>query len=260
MSRFVSLCLPPLKFSPLKPVSLTALLTKPDFLDFHPGGTQILKDYAGRDATGIFRESHDDWLGLLREYDHLRVGRLIASRPAEALSLAGHEIRLHNTVYSTQPLRTNKGEADFYAALAAYHGTDATATITARRRARDDEGEPISHVGRDALLRLAGMANLAVARAVAPPRSIDTAELARNSWVGQLPRLMRSTWVSLDGDVYDVTPLAAHSRHHLRDRLLVFAGREVSDAEVAAWLKKEHRWRIIARMPGPANLMNALKS
>jgi cytochrome b involved in lipid metabolism len=47
------------------------------YLHSHPGGAQILHEYAGRDATDEFSHAHADWVQKLRNHRDLVVGRMI---------------------------------------------------------------------------------------------------------------------------------------------------------------------------------------
>jgi cytochrome b involved in lipid metabolism len=52
-------------------------LRRVGYLHSHPGGAQILHDYAGRDVTNEFRDTHSDWARTLQNHGDLRVGRMV---------------------------------------------------------------------------------------------------------------------------------------------------------------------------------------
>ena len=64
----------------------------------HPGGAEILRQYAGRDATGEFQEAHSDWIATLESYSGLRIGRIVEERPRTS-DIDDDEIALDDQVF-----------------------------------------------------------------------------------------------------------------------------------------------------------------
>ncbi|KAK4125723.1 hypothetical protein N657DRAFT_275459 [Parathielavia appendiculata] len=47
------------------------------YLESHPGGSEILRQYAGRDPSMEFEQFHSDWRLTLEKHEHLRVGWIV---------------------------------------------------------------------------------------------------------------------------------------------------------------------------------------
>lgn len=69
-------------------------------MDFHPGGREVIRAYAGRDATTAFREAHTNWEQCLQDVENLRVGHLVPRRPAHLIRAS--EVALHGFVYDIE--------------------------------------------------------------------------------------------------------------------------------------------------------------
>lgn len=66
-------------------------------MDYHPGGKQILEQWAGKDCTEEFMQYHQDWEWCLEKFDFLRTGRVVPEKTVEALT--DHEIAMHWYIY-----------------------------------------------------------------------------------------------------------------------------------------------------------------
>lgn len=69
-------------------------------MNFHPGGTEILRQWAGEDCTAEFKQHHHDWERCLRDFDYLRIGRVISEKYVGELT--DQEIAIHGHIYSLQ--------------------------------------------------------------------------------------------------------------------------------------------------------------
>ncbi len=70
----------------------------PGYLHSHPGGSQILRNFAGRDATLDVQLSHADWAATLTAHNTLRVGRIVEEHPASS-DIDDDELFLFDKVY-----------------------------------------------------------------------------------------------------------------------------------------------------------------
>ncbi|KAH8203039.1 hypothetical protein TruAng_002767 [Truncatella angustata] len=165
-----------------------------EYCDSHPGGSNILRDVAGRDATSVFLRNTDcHSLEMLddQSYAHLRVGRMIDE--VKSGDVQDREISLHNYVFDISDL-DNKDPA-LHNLLAPLVGTDATAFLTSHKK--DDE-----QIARGLVSLYTNYRQLVVAE-INPTihlRSISREELAQHDG-----RNNTRTWVAVDDDVYDVT-------------------------------------------------------
>lgn len=52
--------------------------------------------------TQQFRDSHQDWQGSLKTYEHLKIGRIVEERERTSINLGEFEIMLEDKVYNIQ--------------------------------------------------------------------------------------------------------------------------------------------------------------
>lgn len=74
---------------------LTDLLS--DFIESHPGGRKLLRDWAGRESTEEFARYHRNADQCIEDYDYLRLGRVVEEITPD--ELADHEVALNGMVY-----------------------------------------------------------------------------------------------------------------------------------------------------------------
>lgn len=155
---------PPLSFN-----QICTLLTPPTgYLHSHPGGTEILHQYAGLDATHEFQEAHSDWVQALEETSFLKVGRLVEERPRTD-EIDDDEVALLDRVFRISALAAE--DTPLYLKLAPYLGTDAT-------EATKDKNAP------QCLGQLFDRDDLIVAKLVdVAPRRITVSELKEHSHI-----------------------------------------------------------------------------
>lgn len=68
-----------------------------DFKESHPGGCNILKNWAGRESTEEFARYHRNADQCIEDYDYLRLGRVVEETTTE--ELADHEVAINGMVY-----------------------------------------------------------------------------------------------------------------------------------------------------------------
>ncbi|ROT41919.1 hypothetical protein SODALDRAFT_326102 [Sodiomyces alkalinus F11] len=123
-----------------------------DYVDFHPGGANILREVAFRDATEKFMQYHGhEEDEVLKQIRHFRVGRIVKSWTAE--SLTSTEILIMQNVYDIGRLSGDELEQKLRDNLEAYAGSDATEELRKRRRDASarldlDTGHPLFQLSR----------------------------------------------------------------------------------------------------------------
>lgn len=68
-----------------------------DFMDSHPGGRNILKNWAGRESTEEFARYHRNADRCIEDYDYLRIGRMVEETTPD--QLADYEVAVNGLVY-----------------------------------------------------------------------------------------------------------------------------------------------------------------
>lgn len=68
-----------------------------DYMDSHPGGRNILKNWAGRESTEEFARYHRNADQCIEDYDYLRLGRMVEETTPD--QLADYEVALNGMVY-----------------------------------------------------------------------------------------------------------------------------------------------------------------
>ncbi|KAK4044120.1 hypothetical protein C8A01DRAFT_31721 [Parachaetomium inaequale] len=219
------------------------------YLHSHPGGAQILHDYAGRDVTDEFRDTHSDWARTLENHGGLRVGRMV-DEISQISHMEEDEVVLLNRVFTFSSLFVDNEE--LYRALKPYAGTDATQALKA-------DYPP------DALVQLLRRDDLVCAKLVsATRRPITVAELRKRNRIPsaaerrEMPRAGDTDWrvwvsVAEEGGskkqmVYDVTSMIMFRGSELERKLRPWLGKEVRDAELAHMLRTRHESFIIGEL------------
>lgn len=67
-----------------------------EFVEFHPGGATLIKQWAGKDSTSAFNRHHRHAERCLQDYDFLRIGRVIDEG---RLPIPDNKIVIHGMVY-----------------------------------------------------------------------------------------------------------------------------------------------------------------
>ncbi|KAK3386855.1 hypothetical protein B0H63DRAFT_141549 [Podospora didyma] len=189
------------------------------YCDEHPGGTNILKEWAGRDASVPFREYHQNWEEYLEFLHRFKMGRIVPARRAD-LPLSDGEILHHYQIYSFTSLQEE--DPSLYEALLAHERQDITNLRNRpwelRSLIRDYPELVIAHVQRPRQLKEITLAELAQKNQLIP---------------GPVPEKMIRpivysapiAWISIDDVVYDVSDLMEYGDPTTRTTLLPYVGR-----------------------------------
>ncbi|KAH6856166.1 hypothetical protein B0I37DRAFT_366715 [Chaetomium sp. MPI-CAGE-AT-0009] len=220
------------------------------YLHSHPGGAQILHQYAGRDATDEFRNAHADWVQTLRNHSDLVVGRMV-DEITDISHLEDGELVLLGRVFDFSKGFGAK-EQKLFEDLSQYNGTDATHALKA-------ENPP------NALLELLKRDDLVCAKLVTGTRRLITlAEFRRRNHIPSKAERQRSpggrdtnwrVWVAVaekDGPrkqmVYDVTSMMMFGGQELERKLRRWLGKEVRDPKLAHMLRTRHESFVIGEL------------
>ncbi|KAL2164868.1 hypothetical protein VTH06DRAFT_164 [Thermothelomyces fergusii] len=219
------------------------------YLHSHPGGAQILCQYAGRDVTDEFKNAHLQWQQTLMNHEALKVGRVIDEMP-QGRSLGRNKIALLNRVFDISKLCSE--DPDLYRDLRPYSGADSTNALKAGNAP-------------DALVRLFGRDDLVCAKIVEDTKKpIARSELGRHCRIPSADERRRKpraeeadwrVWVAVpeaDGSdkqmVYDVTFMVMFGGPDLERKLRPWLGKEVRDGEIAEMLRSRHQTFIIGEL------------
>lgn len=177
------------------------------YMEFHPGGEAILRQCAGRDSTPEFGEYHAAADRCLKDYDYLRLGRLVEEKSLNQLT--PNEVALNGHVYDLSTTESRKPPRQLIQAIDSLglRGKDITSVL--------NDGLTLPP---EALLLLPERPALITAKLSVPLAEIDLATLQANNGSHiplhegmKIPRkrieakLQMPLWVSYDGLVYDMT-------------------------------------------------------
>lgn len=180
------------------------------YMDFHPGGVTILRQWAGRDSTQEFERFHADADRCLADYDYLRVGRVVPEK--ELGQLTHNEVALNGHVYDLSRIGNSEPESAFTREIdnRGLRGRDITAVL-------NDDVDPAPQ----RLQLLPERPDLITAKLSVPLMEVDMDTLQANNG-GNMPlpagmKMERSRieanmqmplWVSHDNLVYDMTAVS----------------------------------------------------
>ncbi|KAI3396228.1 hypothetical protein diail_366, partial [Diaporthe ilicicola] len=201
------------------------------YIESHPGGTTILRQWAGRDCTQEFERYHGDADRCLADYDYLRVGRVVPEKHED--NLTDNEVALNGHVYDQSRIGPDEQQPD--GAI--------TAEVLARRP------------------------DLITAKLETPLRQIDLDTLrANNGTHVPLPEGMQvargrveadprmPVWVCYNGLVYDMTTVYRFGPADVRADLDMYGGRfkgaVIPQSTLATRLQQQYSCRVFGRLRG----------
>ncbi|KAI1340259.1 hypothetical protein F5Y15DRAFT_380074 [Xylariaceae sp. FL0016] len=202
------------------------------YLNFHPGGYNILYQYFGRDATDAFSQFHTG--DVLNQASDLlrRVGKLV---PEVTINdLRGNHIVIYENVYDTD----NLSDADIKSKVLPYLGTDASPALAG----------PASK--NDGLRRMVvENPDCVVARvARSTPTDIPNGEFAKHND----PTATMGAWVAVrDGNgygIFNVGDLMMYPECYGFDFPSHWAGQELTDPALINRLQRDFHFRHIGRL------------
>ncbi|KAG6363759.1 hypothetical protein INS49_008862 [Diaporthe citri] len=182
------------------------------YMDFHPGGRTILRQWAGRDSTQEFERFHADADRCLADFDYLRVGRVVAEKAMDQLT--HNEVALNGYVYDLGRIGNGEPERQFIMELDSrrLRGKDMTSVL--------NDGFMLPP---ESLKLLPERPDLITAKLAVPLREIDLATLrANNGSHMTLPEGMKVPRNRVEADLqmplwvaYDDRDGRAHQRRRL---------------------------------------------
>ncbi|KAK1967021.1 cytochrome b5-like Heme/Steroid binding domain-containing protein [Colletotrichum sublineola] len=103
------------------------------FIDVHPGGSSIIAQIAGTDATAAWDKFHgslytDFPFDIHAQLDNLEIGRIVEERIQTAMTLSPNEICIRNCIYSKDRSDAHE-EKKIIDLLDGYWGSDGTAEM-----------------------------------------------------------------------------------------------------------------------------------
>lgn len=224
------------------------------YMDFHPGGRTILRQWAGRDSTQEFERFHADADRCLADFDYLRVGRVVGVKAMDQLT--HNEVALNGHVYDLRMIGTGEQEMQFIGELDSrgLRSKDMTAVLN------DDFMLPP-----ESLKLLPGRPDLITAKLATPLREIDMATLRANNGSNmplpegmKIPRnrveadLQMPLWVAYEDLVYDMTAVSKWGPENVKTWLNGYdhryRGAIIPPCELATRLQQDYGCRVIGRL------------
>ncbi|KAK3385291.1 hypothetical protein B0H63DRAFT_522631 [Podospora didyma] len=215
-----------------------------DYVDIHPGGSKLIMDAAGQDATVAFTSGHPEkWREYLDDMERYRIGYLVPERSARQ-PLRWNEIALNDYVYNISILNEPDSTKDLYHklhnGLGMYYGQDITQQYEERKLIdpciqllMDQPHIAVAHLDRYAMAdvpadELASHYNL--------QRDRDTN--VRGSfggpvgWSASEIDEYKRVWTCVNRVVYDVTDIMKYSQKSTIDKLAPYLGTECRDQDI----------------------------
>ncbi|EFQ33994.1 cytochrome b5-like Heme/Steroid binding domain-containing protein [Colletotrichum graminicola M1.001] len=167
-----------------------------NFIDLHPGGSSIIAQVAGTDATSVWDRFHGSpttefGFNAHQHLGVLEIGRVIEERSSTVLTLSPTEICIRGYIYSKDKINANNDRVDV---LNGYWGTDGTADM--------EKPNPS-----EAYLQLWETPGLIVAKMVRPTTELPymSPKVLEKMDGKERPDGFNESWVSSDCIVYNVT-------------------------------------------------------
>lgn len=224
------------------------------YMEFHPGGVTILRQWAGRDSTQEFERFHADADRCLADYDYLRVGRVVPEK--EVGQLTHNEVALNGHVYDLSRIGNGEPERAFIREIdnRGLRGQDITSVLN-----NDIPPPPQS------LQLLPERPDLITAKLSVPLMDVDMDTLRANNG-GNMPlpggmkmprnrieaNLQMPLWVSHDGLVYDMTAVSKWGPEDVKKWLngheYRYRGAVVPPSAFATRLQRDFDCRVIGRL------------
>ncbi|KAK7996473.1 hypothetical protein PG989_004513 [Apiospora arundinis] len=200
------------------------------YVDLHPGGRDLMGQALGQDVSNFHQYHAPD---TMADYGELAVGRLVPD--VELGELGPHQLVIHDWVFDLTKLSSGAEDEWARRVLAPLAGTDASDAI--RGLGTDAAASALVHVF--------DRRKEAIVGRVAPALGeIPVGEVGKHDD----PRSFHGAWVTIDGYVFDVTTLMLHGKAiHGKELPHLWAGKEVQDTALRAWLWDEFQYRIIGR-------------
>ncbi|KAK2040408.1 hypothetical protein LZ31DRAFT_568700 [Colletotrichum somersetense] len=201
-----------------------------ELIDQHPGGSSIIAQVAGTDATSDWDRFHDEpmthfGIDVHRKLATLKIGRVIEERMATTMTLSTSEICIRNFIYSKERIAQYNPNDDILNLLDGLWGTDGTA----------DMEKPNPSAG---YLRLWESPWYIVAKMSRPPNELPfmSPNILEKMDGRERPDGFNESWVSADCVVYNITS---------------------EDHDLITWLKSNCSHRAIGLLHTPKHGLNS---
>ncbi|KAK7926597.1 cytochrome b5 [Apiospora marii] len=199
------------------------------YVERHPGGRDILAQAFGREANDFYEFHGPD---TMADFAELAVGKLVPEIERDQIE-EGH-VAIHDWVFDLSKLDASAEDQWVLPVVAHLVGKDASEAI-------QEPGE-VSN----ALVHIYTECKEAIVAHVesAEVGEIPMGEVARHN----NPRSSQGAWVTIEGNVFDVTTLMLHGKSiHGKELPHMWAGTELEDEGLCEWLRQYFPYRIIGR-------------
>ncbi|KAK2059522.1 hypothetical protein LY76DRAFT_512016 [Colletotrichum caudatum] len=224
-----------------------------ELIDQHPGGSSIIAQVAGTDATSDWDTFHDEPMtdfgfNVHDKLASLKIGRVIEERMATTMTLSPTEICIRNFIYSKERIAQCSPNDDILKLLDGLWGTDGTA----------DMEKPNPSAG---YLGLWGNPWYIVAKMTRPPTELPymSPNILAKMDGRERPDGFNESWVSADCVVYNITCERSPRGWPFRKacQLTHILRLSVEDHELITWLKSNCSHRAIGVLHTPKHGLNS---
>ncbi|KAK2034755.1 hypothetical protein LX32DRAFT_339300 [Colletotrichum zoysiae] len=222
-----------------------------ELIEQHPGGSSIIAQVAGTDATSDWDRFHDEpmtefGINVHNKLESLKIGRVIEERMATTTTLSPTEICIRNFIYSKEKIAQDNPNDYILNLLDGLWGTDGTA----------DMQKPNPSAG---YLRLWESPWYIVAKMSRPPNELPymSPNVLAKMDGRERPDGFNESWVSADCVVYNITSLVRYSTPTpILNKLKLRAGsclddKVAEDHDLITWLKSNCSHRAIGLLHTP---------
>ncbi|KAI0007647.1 hypothetical protein F4779DRAFT_590813 [Xylariaceae sp. FL0662B] len=205
------------------------------YKDFHPGGTSILEQFAGKDATKEFYEYHSQGNTLLHDLGRLVVGKLVPQITIR--DVQSHQIVIDNCVFDLSELINSTNRLSHL--VQKFGGQDVTPIITGKSQYHTVDNTVINDL---VDLSVTHKDHIVARVAEIAYRQISTEELRRHNDADSV----EGAWVAVGGEVYNVTFLIRHPKPDV-DFPTGYAGLVLprNENKLALWLRNHYRHYLV---------------
>ncbi|KAI0127640.1 hypothetical protein BJ170DRAFT_381277 [Xylariales sp. AK1849] len=213
------------------------------YVDFHPGGFNILKKLAGRNATLGYADYHTADLLNNTDYAALKIGRLIPELTSK--QVGRYQIALHGWVFDIQELVNE--DRGLYEKIRQLRGLDATALLISDE---PSESETANQLAQFYVRYKKWIVAKFDEDIKLPEISLDQLKEHND------PDTPEGAWVAVGNDVFDVTPMMRHRTCYegIPQMVPTWAGKELKYDKTMAWLQNEQSHRIVASLKNTGDL------
>ncbi|KAI1646649.1 uncharacterized protein F4817DRAFT_339853, partial [Daldinia loculata] len=199
-----------------------------DYLRFHPGGSQLLIHCTGLDATHQFLQYHKT--DMMNSYQFMQVGYLVPECTWKQLQ--DNHVVVHDWVFNISSLQQE--DSNLFNSLHKFIRQDTTVAVTGH----DSDAA--------ALIKLFIDKQHLIVAGLATKELLDIPVwefLKHNNYEG-----VQGAWVAVEGYIYNVEDLMKYPDYYDHKLGFNWAGKELSNPDLAQWLTTNYRSRCIGRL------------